>query len=79
MPTLYCFYFVVAVVGFEQLRYTASEASFTQEVCVQVFVPTPNEILSFDIFLAYETRTGTAGKFTIAMLMFMLLSLLTCR
>ncbi len=53
---------LVAVVGFEQLSYTISETGMEQEVCVQVFNPPDNEDLAFNIFLAYETVPGTAGK-----------------
>jgi hypothetical protein len=52
----------VARVGFMQSRYTVSETSRSQEVCVEVFNPPPVEDLPFTITLVYETRTGTAGE-----------------
>ena len=53
---------VVAVVGFELLKYTVSEDVKFAEVCVQVFNPSPSEDLVFGIDMIIQSRIGTAGK-----------------
>ena len=54
--------YVVAVVGFEQISYTVNETDGSQEVCIQIFNPPPNELLAFPITLIYQTLDGTASK-----------------
>ena len=54
---------VVAVVGFELLKYTVSEDVNIAEVCVQFFTPSPRIDLVFGIDMIIQPRIGTAGKF----------------
>ena len=61
VPLLFFSFYLVAVVGFEQQRYTFSEASGTGEVCMRVFNPPRNEELVFSILLEYQTILYSAG------------------
>ena len=54
--------YIVAVVGFEQISYTVNETDGSQEVCMQIFNPPPNEQLAFTITLVYQSLDGTASK-----------------
>ena len=56
-------FIIVAIVGFEQLSYTVSENSDSQEVCMQIFNPPSNEQLTFTITLVYQSKDGTAGMY----------------
>ena len=53
---------IVAIVGFEQTSYTVNETDGSQEVCIQIFNPPPNEQLAFTITLAYNSLDVTASK-----------------
>lgn len=55
--------YVDAIVGFEQFNYTVRETDGSSQVCVIVVNPPSDVELTFVIYLGYETRTGTAGKF----------------
>ena len=54
--------YVVAVVGFELISYTVNETDGSQEICLQIFNPPPNEQLAFTISLVYQSLDGTASK-----------------
>ena len=44
------------------MNYTVNETDGSQEVCIQIFNPPPNEQLAFPITLVYQSLDGTASK-----------------
>lgn len=57
-----CLLFIAISIGFEQSNYTIYESAGSQQACVAVYNPPPNEELVTDVFLVYESRTGTASE-----------------
>lgn len=53
---LYALCFIAAVVGFEKLQYIVNENDGSQEVCVIITNPPPNEDLVYSIDLFIETE-----------------------